>query len=60
MDASENTEVEPEQESCVKGLSRKDFMKSLVKKSLAAGALFTAVSALDRFDIPVAYAATST
>ncbi|MBY0546404.1 MAG: hypothetical protein K2W95_03885 [Candidatus Obscuribacterales bacterium] len=51
-------EDDDEVESCQKGMTRKDFMKALVKKSAAAGVLLTAISAVNKFDMPSAYAAT--
>lgn len=54
-DQEKATEVE----SCLKGMTRKEFMKALVKKSVAAGALLTAISAVEKFDMPAAYAATA-
>ncbi len=52
-------EEEPPVESCVQGMTRKEFLRTLVKKSLAAGALFAAISALEQYDIPPAYGVTA-
>lgn len=54
----EEEDYDDEVESCQKGMTRKDFMKALVKKSAAAGVLLTAISAVNKFDMPSAYAAT--
>lgn len=60
MESSDQNNPEKETESCQKGMSRKEFMQALVKKSVAAGVLLTALSTLETFDMPKAYAATAT
>jgi hypothetical protein len=56
-DKQENSE-EQATESCVEGMSRHEFIRALVRKSLISGALLTTASALTKFDMPAAYAAT--
>lgn len=50
---------EIEVQSCQKGLTRQEFIKALIKKSVAAGVLLTAVSAVETYDMPAAYGATT-
>ncbi len=56
---NEVKQEEPDVESCVQGMTRKEFLRTLVKKSLAAGALLAAISAMEQYEIPPAYAATA-
>ncbi len=60
MEDKEKSDEPQEVDSCVKGMSRKEFLRALVKKSVAAGALFAAVSAVEQFELPAAYAANAT
>jgi hypothetical protein len=56
---SEESLEHDESESCVEGMTRSEFVRTLVRKSLMAGALFTAVSATQQFKLPAAYAGTA-
>lgn len=60
MVSPENETPDTDVESCQKGMTRKEFMRALVRKSVAAGTLLTALAAVEQFDLPTAYAATAT
>jgi len=53
--ADQSDDFDDKVESCQKGLSRKEFIRQLVRKSIKAGVLFTAVSAVRKFDLSPAY-----
>ena len=46
--------------SCVNGMTREQFIKALVRKSVIAGTLLTAVSAVNKFEVQPAHAGTVT
>lgn len=47
MVSPENETPDTDVESCQKGMTRKEFMRALVRKSVAAGTLLTALAAVE-------------